>query len=157
MLKAAGQLWMYGIDPDWEAFYGQHKRERIKIPTYAFDRTRCWVNPVLPLQINASPGNITVDENILPQKNRDRKASIIERLKVIFENASGIEMELLSPETNVIETGFDSLLLTQVALNLKKEFGLPISFRQLNEKYGNLDLLAALLDEQLPKEEFQDK
>src|SRR6202035_1983428 len=114
MLKAAGQLWMHGIDLDWEAFYGQQKRERIKLPTYAFDRTRCWVTPVLPLQINASPGNITVGENILSQKNRDRKTSFIERLKVIFENASGIEMGPVNPEANFIESGFDSLLLTQV-------------------------------------------
>src|SRR6202035_4297131 len=76
---------------------------------------------------------------------------------VIFENASGIEMGPVNPEANFIESGFDSLLLTQVALNLKKEFGLPISFRQLNERYGNLDLLAGFLDEQLPEDKFQEK
>ncbi|RZM09906.1 MAG: aminotransferase class III-fold pyridoxal phosphate-dependent enzyme, partial [Pedobacter sp.] len=44
------------------------------------------------------------------------------------------------------------LLLTQVALTLKKQFSLPITFRQLNEEYGTLDLLAGYLDATLPAE-----
>jgi hypothetical protein len=56
-----------------------------------------------------------------------------------------------------IEVGFDSLLLTQVALNCKKEFGLPVSFRQLNETYNSLDLLAGYLHENLPEEKFNDE
>ncbi len=66
-------------------------------------------------------------------------------------------MKSIEPDTHFIEIGFDSLLLTQVALNCKKEFGLPISFRQLNESFTSLDLLAGYLDELLPEERFSEE
>jgi len=167
VLKALGQLWMNGMEPDWEAFHTGRKRNRVPLPGYAYDRTRYWVEPVLLLPkhaiipvdpigyLPASPDNLFT-ENILPQKHMImRKSILINKLKEMLENASGIEMETVTPYMNFIEIGFDSLLLTQVALNLKKEFGLPVSFRQLNEAYGNLDLLATYLDENLPKEKYQ--
>ena len=167
ILKALGQLWLNGMDPDWESFYREQKRKRITLPGYAFDRVRYWVDPVLlprkstdlTPHLNgktAENQKESIAENNLPKKDIMRKEILIKKLKVMLENASGIEMESADPETNFIEIGFDSLLLTQVALNLKKEFGLPVSFRQLNEAYGSLDLLAAYLDENLPKDKYQE-
>jgi amino acid adenylation domain-containing protein len=163
ILKALGQLWMNGINPDWDAFHSGQKRNRLQIPVYAFDRIRLWVDPVQKTTGTPShqkdyqgiEGERLTKESKLPQKNIMRKSWLVGKLKQIFENASGIEMESADPELNFIEIGFDSLLLTQVALNLKKEFELPISFRQLNETYGNLNLLAAYLDDNLPKDRFQ--
>jgi amino acid adenylation domain-containing protein len=166
VLKALGQLWIHGIDPDWDAFYSGQKFTRLSLPAYAFERTRFWVDPVENLRPKAVVharlnGLNTTDppsgstENVIPQNTIMRKSKLIKKLRELLENASGIEMENVEPEMNFIEIGFDSLLLTQVALNLKKEFGLPISFRQLNEAYGSMDLLAGYLDENLPKEKFQ--
>jgi amino acid adenylation domain-containing protein len=167
LMKAMGQIWMNGIEPDWKLFYKDQKRVIIPVVSYAFDRTRCWVDPVSPAQSKilapvvrqelSSSSTFLPTENKKVKINKDRKSVLIEKLKKIFENASGIEMESVSSDSNFIEIGFDSLLLTQVALNCKKEFGLPISFRQLNETYTSLDLLAVYLDEQLPKEEFYEE
>ena len=163
LIHAAGQLWMNGISPDWEAFCHHRKKTTIDLPAYAFDRTRYWVNPDLQEQhagIHQSNTIITnivtnpVSEYLPPQKNMSRKAMLTGRLKTIFENASGIEMGMVPEGLNFIEIGFDSLLLTQVSLNLKKEFGLPVTFRQLNETHTTLDSLAGFLDENLPEENF---
>jgi amino acid adenylation domain-containing protein len=166
VLKALGQLWLNGIEPDWEIIHGNRKNKHLSLPGYAYDRIRFWVDPVQPQHISNgirsvikkpvpdNPGNLN-EENILPQKNIMRKSILINKLKEMLENASGIEMNSVTPEMNFIEIGFDSLLLTQVALNIRKEFSLPVSFRQLNEAYGNLDLLATYLDENLPKEKFR--
>ena len=168
LLKALGQLWMNGIDPDWDAFYQRQDKPDIQLPSYAFDRTRCWVEPVHLFQQtgNKQPVMNKADSVLLPgtpvdnislKKNLSRKTILISRLKKIFENASGINMESVLPDTDFIEIGFDSLLLTQVSLNCKKEFGLPISFRQLNETFGNLGLLAEFIDGQLPEEKFREE
>jgi amino acid adenylation domain-containing protein len=167
LLKAMGQLWINGIEPDWQLFYKGQYRVIIPIPSYAFDRIRCWVDPVSPLQTTIQAPvehhGVTLSsaflsaENKTVQINKDRKSVLIEKLKKIFETASGIEMESVSSDRHFIEIGFDSLLLTQVALNCKKEFGLPISFRQLNETHPSLELLAGYLDEQLPREEFHEE
>jgi glutamate-1-semialdehyde aminotransferase/acyl carrier protein len=74
------------------------------------------------------------------------------KLKRIIEDASGLELEDVSPELSFLEIGLDSLLLTQVATTLKKEFKLPITFRQLNEEYGTLASLGHYLGQHLPPE-----
>ena len=155
LLQATGELWMHGVVPDWTKVYDRPARSGIKIPTYAFDRMRCWIDPVLPVE-TAVGINVAATENKSPGSIRPRKTIIEERLKTILENSSGISMNDVDPEMNFIEMGFDSLLLTQVALNLKKEFGLPVSFRQLNESLASLHSLTRFLDEQLPEEEFQE-
>jgi amino acid adenylation domain-containing protein len=166
VLKALGQLWLHGIAIDWHAFYAQEKRLKLRLPTYAFDQTLLWVDPVVTLQSHSPiqgisnagiPDNFAIEQsiNIIPQNNFMRKDALIDKIKGVLENASGIEMDGVTPEMSFIEMGFDSLLLTQVALNLKKEFKLPITFRQLNEEYSTLDSLAGFLDANLPQEKTQ--
>jgi acyl transferase domain-containing protein len=46
ILAALGQLWLAGIEPDWNRFYQHEHRRRISLPTYPFDRQRYWVEPV---------------------------------------------------------------------------------------------------------------
>jgi acyl transferase domain-containing protein len=60
MLKALGQLWQAGIEPSWEGFYTNEKRRRLKLPTYPFERERCWID--IPVQ-TATPVQENHDEN----------------------------------------------------------------------------------------------
>ncbi|MBS1974499.1 MAG: acyltransferase domain-containing protein, partial [Bacteroidetes bacterium] len=168
VLKAVGQLWLNGLEIDWEGFYAGEKRKKMQLPAYAFEKTRLWLDPPSAAEhtlqnnnqvIVAMPEITSVQEimntNGVPQNNVMRKEQLIERIKDVLENASGIEMSDIAPDMNFIEMGFDSLLLTQVAMNLKKEFKLPITFRQLNEEYSTLDLLAGFLDANLPQEQVR--
>jgi glutamate-1-semialdehyde aminotransferase/acyl carrier protein len=163
ILKSLGQLWLHGLEIDWDSFYRNEKRKRLRLPTYAFDRSLLWVDPIInvPPIINQAIASendfsfaIEQTLNTLPQSNVMGKDVLIEKVKEVLENASGIEMDKMSNDMSFIEMGFDSLLLTQVALNLKKEFKLPISFRQLNEEYSTLDSLSSFLDANLPQEQF---
>ena len=79
-----------------------------------------------------------------------RQELLTDKLNELFEDASGIEIGSASTSTNFLEIGFDSLLLTQIATNLKKEFNVPITFRKLFEEYNTIQLLAAYLDANLP-------
>ena len=45
LLKTLGQLWMNGVEPDWDGFYLRERRRRIPLPTYPFERQRYWVEP----------------------------------------------------------------------------------------------------------------
>ena len=148
ILHALGKIWLAGITPDWQSFYSGQNRRRIDLPTYTYHKKRYWANPG-PIQTN-----ITIE----PQSNTFtamRKDTLIHQIQVILENASGIEMEGVTPDMSFIEIGLDSLLLTQVAITLKKEFALPITFRQLNEEYSTIDTLAAFIDNTLPPEPAQ--
>lgn len=163
VLKALGQLWLHGIPIDWNAFYEGQQRVKLNIPLYAFDRKRCWVDPVAAIQprIAHDPAYTTPinNKNDQPAKfassnsNGARKIALLDKIKTLLEDTAGIDMQGVTPDISFIEMGLDSLLLTQVALNLKKEFGLPITFRQLHEEYGSLNLLASFLDAHLPPQQ----
>ncbi|MES2061088.1 MAG: amino acid adenylation domain-containing protein [Bacteroidota bacterium] len=163
VIKALGQLWLNGIEPNWEAFYaGKHKR--LRLPPYAFDHKKYWVEPVVINEtgtVNYQPEEIVPDEpqtnaeeNII-QNNIMRKDLLADKLYGIFEDASGIEIEKDAADLSFPEIGFDSLLLTQIATNLKKTFNVPVTFRKLFEEYNSINLLADFLDKSLPAGAFE--
>jgi len=45
LLETQGRLWMAGIPVDWHSFYSSERRRRLALPTYPFERQRCWVEP----------------------------------------------------------------------------------------------------------------
>ncbi|HEX5001326.1 MAG TPA: amino acid adenylation domain-containing protein [Bacteroidia bacterium] len=164
MMFAIGQLWLSGINIDWEAFYALEKRKHIALPTYPFEQKRFWVNPPLasspatfhpyqPFVAEPSAADATSDTqpthtmNIPPRKER-----IIAELKAVMEDASGIELTAAPADATFPELGMDSLFLTQAALTISKKYATKVTFRQLNEEYSTLNALAAYIDQQLPEE-----
>ncbi|MDO3641028.1 polyketide synthase [Mucilaginibacter sp. L3T2-6] len=165
VLRALGTLWLNGLAPDWKALYHGQQRLKLNLPAYAFDKKRYWLDAPLPVNGIQQHKIITEPMSVAPiQKEQDqkplqnslmRKELLTGKLKELFEDASGIEIEGASIHTNFIEIGFDSLLLTQIATNLKKEFNVPITFRKLFEEYNTINSLAAYLDTVLPANAYQ--
>lgn len=158
VLRALGQLWLNGLEPDWKTFYNGQVRLKLNLPTYAFDNKRYWLDAPLPvstteqMQITETP----IQQVQIPiQQSLMRKELLTGKLKELFEDASGIEIDGASTDMNFIEIGFDSLLLTQIATNLKKEFNVSITFRKLFEEYNTIDSLASYLDASLPSGAYQ--
>ncbi|MCP4653922.1 MAG: non-ribosomal peptide synthetase, partial [bacterium] len=44
LLTTLGRLWLAGVEVDWPALHGE-KRRRLVLPTYPFERRRCWIEP----------------------------------------------------------------------------------------------------------------
>ncbi|GAB3718552.1 amino acid adenylation domain-containing protein [Spirosoma lituiforme] len=165
IVTTLGQLFLNGTEPDWKAFYAGQKRTKVRLPTYAFSRKRCWLDPVrvepapttAPDQPVLSAGSemlADVSPTLYPTTDHKhttmRKEALLSKVNQLLEDASGIDMVGVAPTTSFLEIGFDSLLLTQVALNLKKEFSLPITFRQLTSTYTTPEQLAGYLDQMMP-------
>ena len=149
ILKALGKIWLAGLDPDWSAFYHGQDRRRIELPAYTYHKKRFWVEP------KSNQNSIDIKQSFFTEQNVMRKDTLIEQIKTILENASGIEMNDVTPDLSFVEIGMDSLLLTQMAIILKKEFAIPVTFRQLNEEFDTIESLAAYIDQTLPKEEIR--
>jgi len=152
VLRTIGQLWLNGVEPDWKMIYANQNRQKIDLPTYAFDHKSYWLQPIIKTNITetASDAYIQQPETTIPQTIQMRKDILINKLKEIFEDAAGIEIDVAHTGLNFNEIGFDSLSLTQIATNLKKTFNIPITFRKLFEEYNSLQLLASYLDANLP-------
>ena len=149
LLQALGKIWLAGITPDWTAFYKNQIRRTIDLPTYAYDKKVCWVEAASRLE---QPVNIIKQAPplVIPltvEAPVNRQDTLINKIKKILENASGIEMHDVNPDLSLIEIGLDSLLLTQVAINLKREFALPITFRQLSNELATISALAKHIEQ----------
>jgi len=157
ILRTLGQLWINGVTPDWKAFYEEETRKKITdLPTYAFDRKEYWVNAAPKNNIHTELKNTEeTEDNVISTISSvpaSPKEKVIEKIKGILEDASGLDMDNVTPAMSFIEAGLDSLALTQVALLLKKQFATSVTFRQLNDPLGTIELLADHLLQYLPKE-----
>jgi len=183
---ADAQLWTRGIATTTAAASPADDRRRVRLPTYAFERRRCWVDaavrgtapapvavpvPVpVPLQAAAipvadsttsAPAAIAAPEFTTsttstamptPSAPNSRRPALIERLRDLFGDVAGLDLAQADPSAPFVEFGIDSLILTQVAMQTKKRFGVAVTFRQLSESCRSFDALAAFLDEAMPPE-----
>ncbi|GAA4973318.1 amino acid adenylation domain-containing protein [Algibacter aquimarinus] len=160
LLNTLGHLWLNGLEPNWKAYYKGQSRQKLKLPSYVFDRKPCWVEPITKEKnINTnllSSQDVTNDELVenINYITPMRKPIILKKISDLITNSSGIEIEDSDFNYSFLELGLDSLILTQIAIICKKEFKIPITFRQLNEEFNTPDLLASYLDENLPENMF---
>ena len=157
ILNSLGELWLRGINPNWNEFYKDQDRQKIELPSYFFDRKLCWINPpnsqkprLIP-NVIASP---TTFRNLNENKPM-RKTTILNKIATIVSQTSGIEYAIDASSHSFLDLGLDSLTLTQLAISLKKDFKLPVTFRQLNEEFGSPSLLADYIDQNLPMEQCE--
>lgn len=171
MLAAAGHLWCRGAAIDPALFDRRRVRHRVRLPTYPFEKQRYWVEAgasaptespahtstaAMPAQMHTSA---TADMEFqmpqpyaatTPAPTADRKPRIVAELAEIFEDVTGFEITAGDSGANFIELGLDSLMLTQVALQLQKRYPAKVTFRQLMGECGSLASLADMLDAELP-------
>ncbi|ANP38696.1 polyketide synthase [Phaeobacter gallaeciensis] len=50
-----GRLWACGYDADWDQIWGEAKRHRLPLPTYAFQRSRYFIEPGTAAQVEEAP------------------------------------------------------------------------------------------------------
>jgi amino acid adenylation domain-containing protein len=168
LLNALGDLWMRGVNPDWDSFYEDQKRQKIELPGYVFDRKYCWIEPLETIETTLVQKTVVADlplvseipaiaikaDNTAIKTNESRKETILFKISEIIKSASGIVYESDAASNTFLELGLDSLSLTQLSGRLKKEFDLPITFRQLNEGFSTPSLLADYIDQNLPEEQY---
>ncbi|MEL1263987.1 amino acid adenylation domain-containing protein [Pseudoxanthomonas putridarboris] len=163
LLGAWGQLWSQGVALSPQRLDRRAQRRRLCLPTYPFEKKRYWVEPQAAVASNVVPHPTivaratleplmsVVSEPVAPVI-ADRKPRLVAQLKEVFEDVAGFDLSDADGDANFIELGLDSLMLTQVALQLQKEFPVKITFRQLMGECASLDRLAQTLDAQLPPE-----
>src|SRR4030095_7394434 len=45
LLEALGRLWAEGVPLDVTGLFAGQRRRRVPLPTYPFERQRCWIDP----------------------------------------------------------------------------------------------------------------
>jgi amino acid adenylation domain-containing protein len=166
LATALGRLWLAGVPIDWRALSLGQGRRRVSLPAYPFERQRYFADlpagQPLPLTTAAVDGEPPVEEVALsatairvdasdvsqsetieaPGVDDD---SLLVELRQLLGDLSGADLATAPVNANILELGFDSLILSQAALMLSRKFGVPITFRQLLKDLGTLEALAAHL------------
>ena len=171
IIDAVGKLWLAGIELDWKRFHGEASRCRVNLPTYPFERKRYWLPSREGLEdalgaqglgdgrSHSAPDpeaeemdeaiDDHVDESTDISDDRPRKDVLLEKLKEILYDLSGVEVSDIDDHTSFLEMGFDSLFLTRATTSFQQAFSVPINFRQLFDEAPTPDRLAIYVDSQL--------
>ena len=163
ILTSLGRVWLAGAKVDWGEYHRADPRNRVPLPTYAFERSRYWIEPDLAARGEARTGTAPMEEYAptpdatdgaaaAPATPTTRKERIFARLAGALHELTGIAVDRIDPHATFLELGFDSLLLTQANNAFRRELGVRITFRQLFVDTPTLDLLAEFIDGELPDE-----
>ncbi len=167
LLDAIGKLWLAGIKIEWDALYKGKKRRRLHLPSYQFDRKSYWVEPPqankiqdrtiqaeIPKRIKKAVKRPKI-KRVIQESSMTRKEYIIEILKGVLEELSGIKKTDLDESKSFFELGFDSLFMTQVSLAFQKKFDVKITLRQLLDTAPTISAIADFIDGKLPEGKFE--
>jgi len=161
ILTTLGSLWLNGIEVDWQAFYSSETRRRVPLPSYPFERQRCWIDPAEPprgflaarvglvnkSEESAAPSVETLShsESVLnhsyfvPETRSDGPRTETERhLAVIWQKVLGVKD--ISIHDNYFELGGNSINAARLFAQIDKIFGQKIPLGTLLESPTLKDL-----------------
>ena len=169
---AAGRAWLGGAQLDWKAVHHGEPRRRVSLSAYPFDRQRYFADlprgAALPFATATTDGDAPPDAPqasvATPQQQPDEdhgadgstaqappaaneEGGAFAEVKQLLGELSGLDLSTAPATTNLLELGFDSLFLTQVAGTLRKKFALKMTFRQLMGDLSSLGNLAEYIDQ----------
>jgi amino acid adenylation domain-containing protein len=167
--ETLGRLWMSGVKIDWAQFYSNESRRRITLPSYPFERKRYWPQGAAkPAPTIAQESKPSADPSFsspvlssVPAETKElslglRKERLFLAVRSLLGELSGYDLSDADPSADLMELGFDSLLLTQASQVLHRKFGINITFRQLMEELSSVQSIASYLDDQMPPEAFSE-
>ncbi|MBW4619912.1 MAG: thioester reductase domain-containing protein [Cyanosarcina radialis HA8281-LM2] len=141
LLSSLGKLWLAGGSIDWSGFYAGQQRHRLPLPTYPFERQRYWIEPQKPTNIQFSPEaepqeivNSFSSSHSRPNLLNGYVAPTNELEQTIgdlWQKLLGIDR--LGIHDNFFELGGNSLLATQLIMQLREVFQIDLSLRNLLE------------------------
>jgi acyl transferase domain-containing protein len=154
LLSTLGQLWLAGVNIQWERFYEGQNRQILSLPSYPFERQRYWIDTEahpqtiqssvvptraaaqIPVVLQARPSTLNSDY-VAPRSQTEKE------LTRILEESLGIGP--IGIEDNFFDLGGDSLLAIQIVSRLSQDYQIALNQSQLLET-PTIAQLALLLE-----------
>ncbi|UED72997.1 non-ribosomal peptide synthetase [Brevibacillus sp. DP1.3A] len=162
-LESLDQLaakYVQGAQVDWKALYAGNRYKKVSLPTYPFERKRCWIDvpeqnrfeQTLPMTENLTGKEsiFMVNEFSSAESITDQhKSTINQKLAKMFGNVTQHNMNEINPQTHFLEMGLDSINLSQVRHSIKDTFGLDVPMNEFFESLTTLELLTSYVAERV--------
>ena len=160
ILRALGQLWLAGVEVDWNGFYSHERRRRAVLPTYPFERKRFWVEPkaeapgprslaladsLAVVEAAGEPGGGIGGGHDRPDLTTayvSPRSATEERLAAIWREILGVDA--VGVHDDFFELGGHSLLGTQLVSRVRSELRVEVPLARLFEAATVADLAALI-------------
>lgn len=145
-LETLGRLWSCGYPIDWKKLYKENPVYKIPIPTYAFQRIRCWIDPEITSTTFSANG--TADHSMEEDDDHQEAEArnVTEELTAIWEEFLGVED--IKPSDNFFELGGNSLVAVQLFDELKRKLGIRLPLSSLFES-PTIEEIAKLIEPEI--------
>ncbi|HXS17608.1 MAG TPA: condensation domain-containing protein, partial [Polyangiaceae bacterium] len=151
LLKSLGQLWIENVAVDLETLYEAQQRKLVRLPTYPYSRKRHSITPPrasgAPTSSDRSfpspPVSSEAAANADPAESTQQR--VLLELSQLLEARLGRSISDEELDLKLLELGFDSLALSQLAGRLKQTFNILVPVRQLFDSLGTPRSLADYL------------
>lgn len=162
VLNGLGELYGAGAEIDWQSVYPNSRSGGIVLPTYPFQRRQFPIGAQHITQPPSAAQSSATHQDSRPEQavtmttanatindSPRRKARFEASLRDVTQALTGIPAAEIDPDQNLFSMGFDSITLMRMRQAVEKDFGVPISIKDLGQ-LENLSRIAAFLDENLP-------
>ena len=109
------QAYSQGATVAWSALYADAAHQRLRLPTYPFQRQRYWFSNEDAMQQTPklAPVHTATIHHGLPSAANSRQAAILAELRLMLASLLHLPPTAINPETRFIEIGADSLVLSE--------------------------------------------
>jgi malonyl CoA-acyl carrier protein transacylase/thioesterase domain-containing protein/aryl carrier-like protein len=159
MLAGLAELYVRGVEVDWNRLYPDARRQRAELPTYAFQRRRYWRMALGSVPVELTTGSDTDLVETLPAKQafRERLAAappeerselLIAQLRTLLSGLLGDGAASIPIESNLLSRGMNSLRIMSFLASVQRAVDcicLPVDFIREPTLRG----FAAYLEERL--------
>lgn len=142
LLHALGSVWSRGVEIDWEAVYAGRMLRRVSLPTYAFDRHRCWIDPPQSSAVDVAPEAGTLSAPPVASSVPEHSTVFVAHTDApegdVEAVIAGIWHELLGietpePDANFFALGGQSLLATRMISRIREVLGIELPVQAIIE------------------------
>ncbi|MEU6076200.1 beta-ketoacyl synthase N-terminal-like domain-containing protein [Micromonospora sp. NPDC047074] len=115
LLGALGELWRRGVEVDWAALHEGASRRRVGLPTYPFQRSRHWIDPVAVAPVSGP-------QTAAPTADTAAATGSVleEAVAAVWRRRLGVDR--IGPHDSLLMLGADSLNAARTLRDLAQAF-----------------------------------
>lgn len=128
--QALAGLWLAGVPIQWPALHKNHRRRRVSLPGYAFQRQKHWVDAPFAQTMASMPADKIQSS---PRKERpSAEITLYDSVEdiVTAEISDRLGVRDFNLTCNFFEIGGDSMMATQIVSRLKNKCGTDIKLSE---------------------------
>lgn len=140
-LEIIQALYLQQFPIDWANYYAGTNSRKVTVPAYHFEKTRCWLRPVLKAEdfaanVTATPvtaAPVQPEQASDPSRHqsiiRDNWTDMEKKIAAIWIDV--LKLEELTLQDDFFRLGGHSLMATKVIATIEKEFGIRLIFKDI--------------------------